>query len=223
MQAVVSWSGGKDSCLAYYKAALSGIKVSYLLNLITVEGESYRRAHGLDPQLIVAQAQAIEVPITQKETRWETYEQGFKEVVQELKQQGIEAGVFGDISLQLHRNWIERVCADLEIKPLFPLWEEEPEQILKEFLDAGFEAIIVGVKRYLLSKKWLGHKLDREFIDRLCQLQNVHLCGENGEYHTFVINGPIFKRRMRIPETKRTYKQGCLRILDISQYELAPK
>jgi uncharacterized protein (TIGR00290 family) len=225
MQAVVSWSGGKDSCLSYYKAISQGIEVPYLVNFIGEEGPSHI-THGADPKLIAMQAQALEVPMIQKKVQWETYEQGFKEIMQELKRKGIETGVFGDIDVHGHRQWTEKLCEGAGIKPIFPLCGEEPEQLMKDFIDAGFVAIVIGVKRDFLSRKWLGHKVDEEFINRLRQLRDksgIHLCGANGEYHTFVIDGPIFKKRLKIPERKQIHREGCLWFLDISEYELVPK
>ena len=94
---------------------------------------------------------------------------------------------------------------------------------MRDFLDSGFEAIVSGVKRDLISKKWLGHRVDEAFIDRLHQLGYVSLCGTNGEYHTFVIDGPTFKKRIRIPQSTGCYRDDCVWFLDIVDYELVPK
>jgi len=223
----VSWSGGKDSCFSlfrYMKQSSRDIQICYLLNMVNRDAKR-SMSHGLDPKLIAAQAQALEIPIMQRETTWETYEQEFKRAVEELKQLGIGAVVFGDIDLQEHKDWIERVCGELEVMPILPLWGDGPEEILNGFIDAGFEAIVVSAKAKFFSEKWMGQKMGVEFIKELHRLNkesNVHLCGEQGEYHTFVTDGPLFKRRIRAIDSEKVLREGY-RFLDISKYELVGK
>lgn len=215
---VASWSGGKESCFACYKAILDGFEVSHLLNLVSPEGRC--RSHGLRSELIAAQSRALEIPIIQREATWDTYETEFKIAIHELKKIGVSGAVFGDIYIQEHKDWVERICKELEIQPIEPLWGGKPEQILNDFIDAGFEAIVVRVKADLLSEKWLERKVDRSFVDDLRKLKGkVDFCGELGEYHTFVTNGPLFKRRLKILDSKRVLKNGYW-LLDISKYEM---
>ena len=222
MQVVASWSGGKESCFACYKAMLNGFDVSHLLNFVSKDGRCM--SHGLDSSLIAAQSQAIEIPIVQREVTWETYEKEFKSVICELKQSGVEGAVFGDIcNIPGHEGWIDRVCSELDIKPIKPLWDSDPEQLLTDFIDEGFEAIVVMVKADLLSEEWLGRKVDRNFVGDLLKLESkFHLCGELGEYHTFVSNGPLFKRRLEILDSKKILKNGYW-FLDISMYNISRK
>lgn len=105
MQTVASWSGGKESCFACYKAISDGFDVTHLLNFVSKEGRCM--SHGLDSKLMVAQSQVIEIPIVQREVTWETYEREFKIAVRELKQEGVEGVVFDDIDVQEHRDWVE--------------------------------------------------------------------------------------------------------------------
>lgn len=221
MKAAVSWSGGKDSCAAYYQAMTQGIEVSHLLHFINGPARSHM-SQGIDPRLIALQAEAIGLPIVQKTVQWETYEAGFREVLGQLRPIGVDCVIFGDIE-EDRSNWSRKLCDQAGVEPILPLFEREPEQILKEFVHSGFEAIVSGVKGNLISKQWLGHRLDEEFISRLRQLGNVNLCGANGEYHTFVIDGPTFKKRIQIPERVKHYRDDCLWFLDISEYDLAPK
>ncbi len=216
----VSWSGGKESCLACYKAMQRGFIISHLLNFVDEYGER-SRSHGLRIELLRAQSDALGIPIIQRPTAWETYEQEFKRIVSELKQIGVEGGIFGDIDLQVHRDWVERVCAEVGVKPLLPLWDMKREKILDEFIGAGFEAIVVATKANLLSEKWLGCKIDEELVRKLSK-QNIDLCGEAGEYHTFVIDGPIFKKRINILDSTKMLWNGKW-ILDITKYELRGK
>ena len=180
-------------------------------------------SHGLDSKLIAAQSQAIEIPIVQRQVTWDTYEQGFKIAIRELKRTGVSGVVFGDVDIQEHKDWVDRICNELNIKPVMPLWGLDPKQILTDFVDDGFEAIVVMVKVDLLSEEWLGRKVDRNFVSDLLKLESkVHLCGELGEYHTFVFDGPLFKRRLEILDSEKIARNGY-RFLDISKYKISGK
>jgi len=218
-KAFVSWSGGKETSLACYKAIQNkNLKIKYLLNMVSEDGQR-SRSHGLDSALLRAQADAMGIPIIQRKTTWESYERVFKRAVLELKKESIKIGIFGDIDLQEHRDWIERVCREIGIKPLLPLWKEDREELLKEFIRTGFEAIVVATKADSLGKEWLDRRIDEEFIKDLKRLGNIDLCGEKGEYHTFVTDGPLFKKRVKILETKKIRRNGHW-FLDISRYVL---
>jgi uncharacterized protein (TIGR00290 family) len=223
---VASWSGGKDSCLACYKAMLDGFEVSHLINFISKDGRCM--SHGLDPKLILAQSQAIGIPTIQREVTWDTYEEGFKTVMKELKQIGVKGAVFGDIDISEHLDWVIRVCNEVGILYMEPLWHLDRVQILKEFINAGFEAIIVNAKADIFGEEWLGRKVDESFIEDLRRLHSKYsfdICGEMGEYHTLVIDGPIFKRRIKISDSRRVLKNGYWKywLLDISRYYIEEK
>jgi diphthine-ammonia ligase len=222
IKVAVSWSGGKDSALSLFRAIRSGLHIHCLLNLINHDA-SRSMSHGLDPRLIAAQAEALEIPIVQRKTTWETYEDEFKRAVVDMKQQGVSAVVFGDIDADIeeHRDWIERVSAELEVRPISPLGGGTPLGLLTEFIDAGFEAIVVCAKAELLGEEWLGRKMDAGFIQEL-QRKDFHPCGELGEYHTLVTNGPIFKRRIDITDSEKVLREGY-RFLDISSFALSPR
>ena len=123
----VSWSGGKDSSLAFHKAKLAGLTPSYLLNMITQDG-SRSRTHGLAREVLSLQAEAIGIPLIQRKTSWESYEDNFKKTVLQLKERGIEGGVFGDIDLDEHRAWVERTCKEIGLRPYLPLWGKEQKK-----------------------------------------------------------------------------------------------
>jgi len=200
MKAFVSWSGGKETSLACYRARQNKqVEIKYLLNMISEDGR-HSRSHGVNSELLRIQAEAIGIPIIQRKTTWQDYEEEFKKALLELKKEGVEAGIFGDIDLQEHRDWVERVCRDVEIKPLLPLWKEERERLLRDFIRLGFKAIVIAVRGDLLDREWLGRRIDEEFIDGLKRLGDIDLCGEKGEYHTFVFDGPLFSRGLDIQE-----------------------
>jgi diphthine-ammonia ligase len=190
-KAFVSWSGGKDSVLALYRA-IRTVDVPYLLNMLSEDGLN-SRSHGLSAKLLKVQAIAMGKVIIQRPSTWKGYEEAFKKAVLELKGKGITAEVFGDIELQEHRDWIERVCGDLDIEPIFPLWGAEREELINEFISAGFRAIVVSTRAEILGEEWLGREIDWGFVKDMKDLGDVDLCGELGEYHTFVFDGPLFR------------------------------
>ncbi len=207
LKAFVSWSGGKESAISLYKAKNEGINIHYLLNM-TAENEKYSRSHRLSCNILKIQAKNIGIPLIQCKSSWKEYEENFKKAVFKLKRKGIEAGVFGDIDLQEHREWVERICKDLRIKPALLLWKENKEKLLKDFIRLGFKAIVVTTRRDFLNQKWLGRQINERFINDLKALDNVDLCGEKGEYHTFVFDGPIFKKRVGFTLGKKTIKNN---------------
>jgi len=220
----ISWAGGKDSSLACYKVMLAGYEVSYLLNFITQDARA-SMTHGLSSELLRAQARAIEIPIIQRRTTWAGYEKELKSAIKELKQEGVQAIVFGEIELQAHRNWIERVCKEEGVKPLLPLWGSKPEKIFDDLIQEKFEAIVVSTEDKVLGKRWLGRKVNKEFVKDLYHLKDefgIHPCGENGEYHTFVIDGPIFKEQIDILNADKLLKEKQW-FLKITKYRLRKK
>ena len=218
MSYISSWSGGKDSCFACYLALGEGYKISHLVNFISQE---FKRVsfHGTESRLIQLQSQSLGIPLLQKETTWNGYEQEFRGAVRSLLPEGIKGMVFGDIYLQEHKDWVERVCGDLGIEAVEPLWDKNPENVFTDFIDAGFEAIIVSAKAELIDEGWIGQRVDRKFMEYL-KAKNIDLCGENGEYHTLVVDGPLFNRRIEIVES-RTISRDNYWFLDTGKYRLA--
>jgi diphthine-ammonia ligase len=219
MKVFSSWSGGKESCLACYKALSKGFDVAYLLNFISEDGKR-SRAHGISSDLIALQAEAIGIPIIQIRSSWKCYEERFKEAVEELKGRGVKGGVFGDIDLQEHREWADRVCSEVNVASIEPLWGNDPREILTEFVNTGFKAIVINVKADSFSEEWLGREIDLQFIHDLPE--EIHPCGEHGEYHTFVVDGPLFQRRMEIIKWDKKFRGGNW-LLDVSEYGLSEK
>ena len=216
-----SWSGGKDSCFAYWKATSQGLKVSHLLNFIN-QDSTKAMSHGLDGKLIALQAQAMGLPILQQKVTWETYEAGFKNALAKLKLKGITGLVTGDIYLQEHKDWIDRVCGESAVRAVLPLWEMDTTQLLTDFIEAGFKAIIVSVKAQLLGKEWLGRQVDSKLASELSQLPgqlNIDVCGEGGEFHTFVYDGPAFKKPIKIGKAVPIARNDHW-TLDILEYSL---
>lgn len=206
MKAFISWSGGKEASLSFYRAIQNkGVEVSYLLNMIAEDG-AHSRTHGIGSRLLQLQADALGIPIIQRKTSWQTYEKEFKEAISSFKNENILTGIFGDIDFQEHKDWVERVCNEKGISPILPLWKEKREVLLNEFILSGFKAIVVATKAEILDQDWLGRSIDGGFIEELKALDNIDLCGENGEYHTFVYDGPIFKKPVEFISGKKVLR-----------------
>jgi uncharacterized protein (TIGR00290 family) len=212
-----SWSGGKDSCFACWKTVSQGSNVCHLLNFINTDS-TRAMSHGLDRKLIALQAQAMGLPILQQKVTWETYEVGFKDALAKLKLKGITSLVTGDIYLQEHKDWIDRVCGEVGVKAVLPLWEMDSAQLLTDFIGAGFKAIIVSVKARFLGKEWLGRQVDSKLASELGQLA-IDVCGEAGEFHTFVYDGPTFKKPIKIGKAVPIARDSHW-TLDILEYSL---
>jgi len=157
-------------------------------------GKECARSHGIKSSVLALQAEAIGIPLIQVKTSWQNYEENFKKVVMELKDKGIEGGVFGDMDLEEHREWVERVCSEVGIKAFLPLWGIKAEKLIEEFLKLKFEAMVVATR---LEENLLGKVLDKALIRQISKLGS-HPCGENGEYHTFVTDGPIFRKALKV-------------------------
>ena len=201
-----SWSGGKDACLALQRAIRAGGRPAALLTMMIEDGQR-SRAHGLPLAVLQSQARALGLPLTCRSASWQDYEQQFLDQLGEFKNAGIQAGVFGDIDLEPHREWVERVCRQAGLTPYEPLWQAPRRQLLEEFLDQGFQATIVAVKQDVLAAGFLGRSLDQRLIGEL-EAAGVDASGEEGEYHTVVTAGPIFSEPLRLAHGQQHARDG---------------
>jgi diphthine-ammonia ligase len=200
-KAFVSWSGGKDCCMAAYMAGLQGFSLQYLVNMVTQDGLR-SSSHGISAACIKLQAEAMQIPILQNPATRESYESVLTGAMARLKAEGVETGIFGDIDFNAHREWIDRVCGQAGITPLLPLWLKNQEQLALGFIEAGFTSIIVAVRADLLGPEWLGRVFDAMFLKDLAAFnRDITPCGEAGEFHSLVINGPLFKKRLEITKS----------------------
>ena len=222
MKVVAAWSGGKDSCFAYYKAVKSGLDVVSLVTFM--ESKDVSNFHGIPTSLLDAQAAALGVPLLKQVTEPAKYEQIFKEVMAGFKARGVEGLVTGDIyEVAMHEErWLERVCKEIGLVPIRPLWQGDTKQIFKDYISAGFKATVVRTKLAVLGIDWLGRELNQQFLEDISKLPNVDPCGEGGEYHTIVTDGPNFKNSVSITEAQKSSKGGYGH-LDIARFEIIPK
>ncbi|UXI67102.1 diphthine--ammonia ligase [Tahibacter amnicola] len=194
---VVSWSGGKDSALALWRVWREHGPPVALITTFVDDG-SRSRSHGLRPEVLDAQTASLGIPRIHIATDIKAYEQNFLAALRDLRdQQGVTAAVFGDIDLEAHRVWCRKVCDAVGIECLHPLWEEPRETLMAEFLDAGFRTRIVAVQEGKLDPALLGREIDADVLARFRDAQ-IDLCGENGEYHTFVTDGPCLRQPLPV-------------------------
>ena len=128
-----------------------------------------------------------------------------------LKRAGVEGVVFGNVDIQEHKEWVERVCGELGVEPIEPLWMGDPKRILIDFINAGFRAIVVKAKADLFGKEWLAREINKDFVKDVLEHKkkfDFHLLGEKGEYHTFVTGGPMFERRVNVIKGEEILKEG---------------
>jgi len=211
----VSWSGGKDSYLSLLLARKEGLDITCLLSFVGADGNS--RSHGLETGMLERQAELLGIPLETEEVTWESYEKGFELAVDRLKiERGITGGVFGDVNLVEHREWIEKMCQRCGIKFNLPLWLMEERAVSEELIKRGGRAMIVAIRNDLVDESWLGKVMDEAYID-YCVAKGISPCGEGGEAHTLVVDGPFFREPLKIApgEVERNEKQSRLRVSGI--------
>jgi len=202
----VSWSGGKDAYLSLLLALEQGLEVNCLLNFIGHDG--YSRSHGIPGELLQRQAEVLGYPLEKKKVTWETYEPGFEEAVSRLRErEKVAGGVFGDINLEEHRQWLEKMGRRCGINCHLPLWGMGERQVTRELLRRAGKAVIVSLRNDLLEEKWLGQELNLEFMEH-CENKGLSPCGERGEFHTLVVGGPCFLESLQYCVTGKERKDN---------------
>ena len=222
MKVVASWSGGKDSAYALHLAKQQGHEI---MGLLTMMNEEKSKFHLIRSDLLDAQAEAIKVPLIKKQTINETYEQDFKTALAELKAKNVEGLITGDICQVAghEEDWLNRVCREIGLKPIRPLWMGDTKQIYINYINAGFKATVVRTNLSNLGMEWLGQTLNREFYENILKLGNIDPCGEKGEYHTIVTDGPYFKKKIEILESQKHNFNGNFGYLEIKDFTLKAK
>lgn len=203
-----NWSSGKDSALAlHYLLQQNGLEIDCLL---TTVNSHYNRVsmHGLCKKVLEAQAHAIGIPLdileVPEKPSMEEYNALMKDKILHLKSDGYIQTVFGDIFLEDLKQYREKMLSPYGIKAIFPLWKRDTKQLIVEFLDLGFKAVIVCINNSKLKASFLGRELSLELINQLPE--DVDPCGENGEFHTFCFDGPIFKNPIAFELGEKVYK-----------------
>lgn len=196
---VMSYSCGKDSTLSLYRMIKEGHEPVALL--ITVDKKVLRSwFHGVPKDLLDEVSKSLNIPLLLVECQGEKYADAFKKALNKAKNElGAEGCVFGDIDLEAHRTWCTDRCNEVGIDAIFPLWLENREALTYEFIDTGFKTVIKNVRLDALSTDFLGKELTHKVVQDIIKTGS-DACGENGEYHTFVFNGPLFKFPIKFKE-----------------------
>ncbi|WP_274474472.1 Dph6-related ATP pyrophosphatase [Mangrovimonas aestuarii] len=204
-----NWSSGKDSALALYKL-LQNEEYS-IEKLVTTISEEQNRVtmHGLHRDLLKAQTQSINIPADiislPKEATIKVYNQIMYDTVSALKQDRFECAAFGDIFLEDLKRYREEHLAKLNMRTVFPLWKRDTKELMREFIELGFKAVVICANAKYFGKDAVGHPLDENFLNDLPE--SVDPCGENGEFHTFCFDGPIFKHPIPFKIGEKVYRE----------------
>ncbi|MFC5403521.1 hypothetical protein [Cohnella soli] len=193
----LSWSGGKDSCMAMDKLARKGYEIACLVTTVPKEiGRTF--GHGERTEAIMAQANALGIPVAFIACTFDTYTADYEARLKELATEfGFDAIAFGDLFLQEHRDWGMGVAEAVGIEALYPLWMAPGDTLaaLRTFVDSGYRAIVIRTSDRVFAESWLGRELGVSFYEDISSLgPAVCPMGEGGEYHTFVYDGPLFRR-----------------------------
>lgn len=203
-----NWSTGKDSALALYHLLQN--KEYSVDTLITTVNSHYNRVsmHGLRNELMYAQTEAIGIPLKVIELPelpdMATYNAIMNKTINDLKAQNFTHSAFGDIFLEDLKAYREEQLASIDLKGVFPIWKQDTKALIHQFLDLGFRTIIVAASAKYFGKNFVGTIIDHDFIDNLPE--GVDPCGENGEFHTFCFDGPVFKQPVNFKLGEKTYK-----------------
>lgn len=191
-----SWSGGKDSCYALMQAKADGYIPKVLLSVLNEEGK-ISRSHGIPAPILQEQGNACHIPVNLISSSWQDYEQNFVSALIALKKEyQLTHAVFGDIDLQEHRDWEEKVCSRAGITALLPLWEEDRYALVMRMLEEGFQSMIVSCNEEM-GEEYLGKILNPQVVNELYEM-GIDVCGENGEFHTLVLTCPLFAYPIKV-------------------------
>lgn len=192
---VVSFSGGKDSTLSLYRMIKRGYRIIGLL--VTFDKENDSCFHRIPKDILREVSRVLEIPLIEVNCGdGKDYEEEFEKALKVAKSQGAESCVFGDIDIENHKKWCLDRCDAASVKGEFPLWQENRESLTNEFIDYGFKAIIKKVNLKDLGEEFIGRELTKGVVNEIKSLGSDP-SGENGEYHTLVFDGPIFKESIK--------------------------
>jgi len=206
-RAAISWSGGKDS-LAALSASRGGLDVVAALTMFDEAG-ARSRSHGLRPELIAAQADRLGLRAVSARCSWATYDESFTAALRGLARDGITHVVFGDLVFSQHREWAEARCAEAGLTAVEPLFGRPTSDLFDAFVGSGATALMVTIREPWLDESWLGRALAADMKATFAE-RGIDPCGENGEYHTAVLDGPLFGRPIRVTAGERVRHGDCV-------------
>lgn len=227
-KAVLNWSGGKDSAFTLYKVMQkSDYEITYLITTVSKEFGRIIQ-HGVREALLDLQSESIGIPVQKlympSNPDMESYNNLMRDTMKSLKEEEIKTLIFGDIFLEDIRKYREEKVSEVLMEAAFPIWNYSTKELLDEFINLGFKAVVVCVNQNYLDKSFAGREIDKSFINDLPE--NVDPCGENGEYHSFVYDGPIFKYPIKFNKgeiIKKTYTSSKTEESEKDKYEKVPE
>jgi diphthine-ammonia ligase len=205
--AVISWSGGKDSCAAFHRARTT-FDIVAAITMFNEDG-SRSRSHGLRPEIIAAQTERLGLRQISRQCAWNTYSGEFDRALAEAAALGVTHVVFGDILFDEHREWAERMSRGRGLTAVEPLWKQSTTDLYREFVASGARARIVTVRESKLDASFLGRELAEPLLDDFIA-RDVDPCGERGEYHTVVTSCAAFSRPLHVKALGRATHNGCV-------------
>jgi len=224
MKVAISYSGGKESALALYKVINAGHEPIALINTFNTD-ENRSHSHGLPSEVLERVSESLNIPLWLIKTSGKDYAENFEKALERAKEEGAEGCVFGDVDIEGHINWCSERCENVGIEAIFPLFGKTRRDVVHELIDSGFIANISTVNTQYLSDHFLGQRLTKERAEEIA-LSGACICGENGEYHTFVSDGPIFTKAVEFSFEEKlirdNYAMLPLRIAPKYKYEACP-
>ncbi len=214
---LVGWSGGKDSAMVLHEVLkMRNIEIAALLTTVT-EGYDRISMHGVRRALLVEQAKSSGFPLHEifipQNCTNEIYEQRMQDALEQYKQEGVETAAFGDLFLEDIRSYREERMSRIGMRCMFPLWGRPTQALAEQFIDLGFRTIVVCVDTKALGREFAGRDYDRSFLDDLPP--GVDPCGENGEFHSFVYDGPIFHTPIRAQRGEKVLRDNRFYYCDL--------
>jgi diphthine-ammonia ligase len=214
----VSWSGGKDSTLALYRAKQLYGPPKFLMTVMNETGER-SAGHGLHKDVLIEQAKCLEIPILFCPSAGYDYENKFRGFLSAFKNDGIEMGVFGDIHLD--RSWVDTQCKDFGIKAFEPLWLDDSKTLIQDIISQKFKSQVIAVSGEKMSPDFLGQTYSWDLIPKLKE-GSIDPLGEQGEFHTIVTDGPLFKKPLKLSPIRKV-QRGQYWFLDVKAQKKDPR
>ena len=216
-------TGGKDSVLALYRAQKMGHTVEVLATMIPKREDSYM-FHFPNIHLTELLSRAVDIPLAKAETAG-IEEKEVEDLKRLLASLDVEGVVSGAVFSSYQKQRIEKICDELGLKSVTPLWHQDPLDLMNELIDLKFKVIIVGVYAYGFDKSWLGKEINSATLEKLVELHKkyqISLVGEGGEYESLVLDAPFFKKRIEIVEAETSYENGS-GVLVVKEAKLVDK
>ncbi len=219
----LSWSGGKDGCLALDVLIKQGVNVACLVTTVPKEnGRTF--GHGEKTEMVMLQSQALGIPLEFISCTFDDYTESFVKTLTDLKTKYQLDGIaFGDLYLEGHREWGEELAKQVKLDALYPLWTTPENRLksLQNFVESGYKATVIKVREDVLDESWLGREVNQSFMNDVTKIEICPM-GESGEYHTFVFDGPLFTRKIVLEEPSVVELESTKK-LEFKQFKLQQK